>query len=250
MFWLALMLVFQTAFSLLVPNSAPSTRMLMMQSQGDTLISRLPSKIILGSKSFTRQMIVKEMGMEPIIRVADIDEKAIGDRSADTGWDPERLVLALGNAKADAILESGLQPGDHGLLLTGDQVVVHEGRILEKPTSLEEARQFIEGYARAPPRTVGSAVLTDLATGRRLQGVDTATIRFAPFPPEVVDRLLADEMTLHCAGGLMVEHELVQPYLEGIDGTVDSVMGLSKRLTETLIRRMLNNEEEEGSPSS
>ena len=33
----------------------------------------------------------------------------------------------------------------------------------------------------------------------------------------------------------MVEHTLVQPYVERIEGTIDSVMGLSKRLVEQLL---------------
>lgn len=39
-----------------------------------------------------------------------------------------------------------------------------------------QARQFIAGYARAPASTVGSVVLTDLATGRSWEGVDVAEV--------------------------------------------------------------------------
>jgi len=208
----------------------------MIQNDEGSLILDFPKKVILGSKSFTRRLILEEMGIDPVIRVADIDEKAIGDR---VEWEPERLVLALGHAKADAILASGLYEGDTaGLLITGDQVVVHENRIIEKPQDIEEARSFIESYGRSPPKTVGSVVITDIASGQRLEGVDTATIHFLPFPEEVIGQLLSDEMILKCAGGLMVEHDLVQPYLERIEGTIDSVMGLSKPLVYDLIQKM------------
>lgn len=43
---------------------------------------------------------------------------------------------------------------------------------------------------------------------------------------------------MHCAGGLMVEHELVSPYVMKIDGTMDSVMGLSKPLVLKLLDRL------------
>lgn len=36
----------------------------------------------------------------------------------------------------------------------------------------------------------------------------------------------------------MVEHSLVQPYIVQIDGTMDSVMGLSKPLVLTLLDRL------------
>jgi len=39
---------------------------------------------------------------------------------------------------------------------------------------------------------------------------------------------------LQCAGGLMIEHPALQPYVERVDGTLDSVMGLSTRLLASL----------------
>ena len=128
----------------------------------------------LGSGSSTRQALMREIVEEHGILFggkvsADIDEKAIR-RS-----DPKELVLALAHAKADAILDDGGLT--HGYLITCDQVVVHEGRILEKPESEEEAREMIAGYARAPASTVGSTVVTRVETGDRVEHVDVATVR-------------------------------------------------------------------------
>lgn len=36
----------------------------------------------------------------------------------------------------------------------------------------------------------------------------------------------------------MVEHDLVQPYITNIDGTIDSVMGLSKQLVLRLLAQL------------
>ncbi len=49
------------------------------------------------------------------------------------------------------------------------QVVTHEGRILEKPESVEEARSFLQGYGRTPPGTAGAIVITNLRTGASVQ---------------------------------------------------------------------------------
>jgi septum formation protein len=52
----------------------------------------------------------------------------------------------------------------------------------------------------------------------------------------LVDELLAEGAPiLSCAGGLMIEHPLVQQYIDRIDGTEDSVMGLSKELVMRLL---------------
>lgn len=61
-------------------------------------------------------------------------------------------MLELGLAKAKALLPVLKAEAERGTLgavylLTADQVVVHEGRILEKPADEEEVRRNIAGYA-------------------------------------------------------------------------------------------------------
>ncbi|XP_028072750.1 7-methyl-GTP pyrophosphatase-like isoform X2 [Camellia sinensis] len=103
-----------------------------------------PFKIILGSSSMARRQILVEMGYEFSIVTADIDEQSIRREK------PEDLVMALAEAKADAIISrlkitSHLEDNAHStLLITADTVVVYEGMIREKPSSKEEARQFIK----------------------------------------------------------------------------------------------------------
>lgn len=55
-------------------------------------------------------------------------------------------------------------------------------------------------------------------------------IHFAPIPQESVDRLISEGEVFWCAGGLMVEHPLVQPHVTRMVGALDSVMGLDKQL--------------------
>uniref|UniRef100_A0A804MV57 Maf-like protein CV_0124 n=1 Tax=Zea mays TaxID=4577 RepID=A0A804MV57_MAIZE len=107
--------------------------------------SQQPFKLILGSSSVARKHILEEMGLEFQVMTADIDEKSIRREN------PDDLVMVLAEAKADAIMsrlniddyqKEGSQPT---LLITSDIVVVHEGIIREKPTTKEEARQFLKG---------------------------------------------------------------------------------------------------------
>lgn len=51
-------------------------------------------------------------------------------------------------------------------------------------------------------------------------------------------KLCSEGIVLQCAGGLMVEHVLIQPYITKIDGTIDSVMGLSKSLVDKLLEQI------------
>ncbi|XP_062156291.1 uncharacterized protein LOC133864095 isoform X2 [Alnus glutinosa] len=146
-------------------------------------------KIILGSSSMARRQILAEMGYEFAIMTADIDEKAIRREK------PEDLVMALAEAKADAIV-SKLHTGQfeedaHAtLLITADTVVVYEGIIREKPSSKEEAREFIKGYSGGQAAVVGSVLVTNLKSGKRKGGWDRAEVYFYNIPDEAIDSLL------------------------------------------------------------
>ncbi|KAK3017155.1 hypothetical protein RJ639_007830 [Escallonia herrerae] len=224
-----------------------------------------PFKLILGSSSMARRQILTELGYEFTIITADIDEKGIRMEK------PEELVVALAEAKADAIisrvnitgpLEEDARPT---LLITADtasqaafwfwvglssevksylhligiEVVVYEGTIREKPSSKEEARQFIKGYSGGVATVVGSVVVTNLTTGNRKRGWDRSEVYFHDIPDEVIDSLVEEEIMLNVAGGLMLEHPLTMPFIDTVVGTADSVMGLSKALTEKLIQEAL-----------
>ena len=63
---------------------------------------------------------------------ADLDERALGDRSQA----PDVLVKLLAHAKAEAIRAK--LPRSKAVLVTCDQVVVHQGVIREKPVSEDE----------------------------------------------------------------------------------------------------------------
>ncbi|XP_031115284.1 7-methyl-GTP pyrophosphatase-like isoform X1 [Ipomoea triloba] len=144
-------------------------------------------KIILGSSSFARRKILAEMGYEFTVMIADIDEQSIRKEKA------EELVVALAEAKADAIIERLKSTGEMKeilgptLLITADTVAVYEGVIREKPSGKEEARMFIKGYSGGQASVVGSVVVTNLTTGKRKTGWELS---------EKMDALLTEVLVL------------------------------------------------------
>lgn len=180
-----------------------------------------------------------EMGYEFTIMTADIDEKAIRKEK------PEELVMALAEAKADAII-SRLQIADKEvndteptLLIASDTVVVYEGMIREKPSSKEEAWQYMRDYSGSKAATVSSVLVTNLRTGFRKGQWDKVEILFDEIPDETIDKLIEEGAVLNVAGGLIIEHPLILPLVKEVVGTTDSVMGLPKAVTERLIKEAL-----------
>jgi septum formation protein len=186
-------------------------------------------KIILGSKSAGRQLVLKEAGFDFEVVTADIDEKQIRDE------DPKKLVIALAHAKADAILLKVLYPA---IVITADQVVVCGDRILEKPENEAEARDFIRCYAQNPMETVSSVVVTNTVNGRRAEGVDISKVYFKTIPEEVIDAAIKGGVIMHCAGAMRCEDVLFSDYIERFEGTKDSTSGLPLKLLTRLMEEV------------
>ncbi|XP_021318637.1 maf-like protein DDB_G0281937 isoform X1 [Sorghum bicolor] len=149
-----------------------------------TMAASSALRLILGSSSASRRQILSEMGYKFTLLSADIDEKAIRKEK------PEELVVALAHAKADAILEKMQNNGmmkeivdsqETTLMITADQVVIHDGVIREKPSTPEEARKFIKGYSESHAATIGSVLVTNVKTGARREGWDKAEV-LSKFP--------------------------------------------------------------------
>ena len=183
-------------------------------------------RLILGSSSRYRQQLLRELGYEFEVVSPDLDERSI--RAAD----PHALVLALAEAKAAAVAAQVEGPA---LVIGADQVVAHGGEIREKPTSVEEARHFLRTAGETPSETISAVTVINTADGRQASGIDVVRIHLRPLPDEVIEERIADGEIFYCAGALRIEDPVLAPYLERIEGTLDSVMGLPKALTAGLI---------------
>ncbi|XP_016440650.1 uncharacterized protein LOC107766389 isoform X2 [Nicotiana tabacum] len=190
----------------------------------------LSFKIILGSSSMARRKILADMGYDFTVMTADIDEKSIRKENA------EELVVALAEAKADAIMSrlettEQLEENTHPtLLITADtiffgyilptsigiEVAVYQGIIREKPSSKDEARQFIKSYSGGQATVVGSVVVTNLTKGIRKGAWERSEVYFHEIPDEVIDSLIEEGIILNVAGGLMLEHPLTLPFVDTV----------------------------------
>ena len=172
---------------------------------------------------------MEELGLPFEILVPDIDEKAIRRDTA------EELVIAIAEAKANELVPKVNEPA---ILITSDQVVLCQGEILEKPRSKEEARKFLGKYMKFPAETIGAVVVTNTATGKRGKGIQRAKIYFKLLPEDVVERHIESGKALRGAGGFQVHDPELKNYIDYIEGTFDSVTGLSKELVLKLIKEV------------
>lgn len=192
-------------------------------------------QVILGSSSQWRRKVLSEANcqlagaMDP-----NIDEKAIRD------LDPERLVITISNAKADALI-GRIEGGADTYLICTDQVAVCDDSIREKPESEAQAREFIKSYSEdgLPVRTCAGVVVVHVESGRRESGTYWNSVWYKSIPKSVVDEIVHGKVVYTCCGGFSVDCSVMGKYVDRIEGEFAGVMGMPLTLLEELFKRFV-----------
>ncbi len=186
-------------------------------------------KLILGSSSWSRQAILKRNGLVFEIISPEIDEKTIRFEN------PVELVTAIAEAKMDAVLA---KLSEQAFVITSDQVVVSDKLILEKPESIQEATEFLIRHRSIPPETVTAVCVSNSVTGQRITVVDFAKAFFSSIPDDLIDRLIDNGRIMSCSGAYIINDPLMDPYVDHIEGTLDSIEGLPFEVTLSLLKQV------------
>lgn len=90
-------------------------------------------QIILASGSKQRKIMMDALGVPYIVIPADIDEKAIRDENL------ELRAEKIARAKAEKVASD-----NDGIIISADTFSACDGKVLEKPKSLDEAREILK----------------------------------------------------------------------------------------------------------
>jgi septum formation protein len=187
-------------------------------------------KLILGSSSQNRKTVLEKAGYSFEIMSPDIDEKAI------RAEDIYQTSLLVARGKAAALKTKISEPA---IVIVGDQVAISNGILQEKPASDIEARTFLERYSAGHPAELVSAVIViNTKTGQQEEGVELSKVYFKPIPSEIIETYVASKQPFAHAGGFAIEHELLQPYIDRMEGSADCTQGLPLRLTAELMEKV------------
>lgn len=94
--------------------------------------------LVLASASPRRSALLKQIGLDFVIRVSDIEEKTEGEN-------PAQVVMHLASQKAKDIVEKLKQEGIVQAKVVGaDTIVACDGKILGKPKDGKEAAAFLK----------------------------------------------------------------------------------------------------------
>lgn len=182
--------------------------------------------MILASQSPRRKQLLEELGYEPLVLPADIDESRKPDES------PVELVERLAAQKAEAsrarAAREGLSTPD-GLLVAADTIVWDEDEVLGKPKDIEDARRMLATLSgRRHHVTTGVCAMRLSAQGEVLTQTrfsETTGVEFWPLTASEIDSYVETGEPMDKAGAYGIQG-LGRLLVKGIEGDYFNVVGL------------------------
>jgi len=170
--------------------------------------------VVLASSSPRRRELLALVGIPHVVMPADIDETPQPDEA------PAALVTRLAREKALTVARAE----SHSLVVAADTVVVLDGEILGKPTSVADAEATI---ARLSGRT--HTVATGIAcalNGRLVSDVEQVAVTFRRLDADEIRAYVATGEPMDKAGSYGIQG-FGATIVQRIDGDYFAVMGLS-----------------------
>ncbi len=169
-------------------------------------------RIVLASSSPRRAAVLRQLGLEPQIMPANVEERFEPDEK------PEGHVERLARSKSQSVAIN--DPG--ALVIGGDTVVVDGWRLLGKPRSPSEAVTMLAGLAGRRHEVYSGLALTG-AHGT-VSGVARASVRFRRFDPATAQRYVDSGEPMDKAGAYGIQG-LGAALVDAVDGDYYCVVG-------------------------
>lgn len=190
--------------------------------------------IVVASASPRRRQLLEQIGLQVRVAPHPIDE------ALRAGEAPEAYVLRMAEEKLRAALRAERE-GD--LVLAADTSVVFEGKVLGKPESDEHNRAMLRSLSGRAHEVI-TAVAVGRTEGARSSAdaigikADTTMVRFAELSETTIERYVATGEGVDKAGGYAIQG-IGGGFVEAIEGSYSTVVGLPLHLTIELIRRVM-----------
>lgn len=192
-------------------------------------------QLILASASVARLGVLRNAGVEPIVRVAGVDEDAVAASLPETK--PADLVAALARAKAEAVVATVAATHPDAVVVGCDSMLEIDGDLVGKPGTAGAA---LDRWSRMAGGTgvllTGHAVirLSGGAVTGEVSDTERTTIQFSRPSRREVEAYVATGEPLAVAGGFTIDG-LGGWFVDAVDGNPSSVVGISLPLTRRLL---------------
>lgn len=192
--------------------------------------SRPALHIVLASKSPRRRELLEQAGVRFTVHASEVDETL----SDELTGNPYEAVGVLSERKAGAVVQELLAQKPQGIwvVIGSDTMVVLNGEVFGKPRSLSQAKHMLRALSGAT-HEVMTGVSVWLVNGGEDGKVsvgkktftDVSKVTFYEISDEQIDEYLKMGESFDKAGAYAVQGHAAS-FVAGIDGAVDTVIGL------------------------
>lgn len=183
-------------------------------------------KLILASTSPRRADILKQIGMQFIIRASDLDEEQF-----DHPIPPTEMVMSLALKKAQKVARSVSE----GLIIGADTIVVIEGEILGKPASPTEAIAMLSRLNGKEHSVFTGVALLEVPGGRNAISFVETIVQFRSLGSSEIETYVATGEPFDKAGGYGIQGRGAI-LVEKINGCYFNVVGLPVAKLVTMLK--------------
>lgn len=194
-------------------------------------------QIILASNSPRRLMLLRQIGIEPIVVPSHVPEYVL------EGESPEDAALRLAIEKAREVSRQFKE----GLIIGADTVVVIDGEQLGKPKDINDARRMLGLLSGRTHTVVTGLAVIDARTSEVKTTVVRTRVRFKPLSDEDVDAYIATGDPMDKAGAYGIQGRAAA-FIEGIDGCYSNVVGLPLSELMDILKAFTSSSSFRGSP--
>jgi septum formation protein len=188
--------------------------------------ARVPVALLLASASPRRRELLAALGCAFEVVVAEVTEHE------DPALDPRVMVARNAALKAEAV--AARYP--EAWVLGADTTVYADGRALNKPRDLAEARAMLRALAGRTHTVFTGVALRHGASGRR-EDLGVATeVDFLPFGEATIEAYLAKVPVLDKAGAYAIQDH-GEMLVAGRRGSLSNVIGLPQDEMRELLTR-------------
>ncbi len=183
-------------------------------------------KIVLGSASPRRQALLKEMGFDFRVLIADVDE------SFDANQSPEEIVLSICRKKLAALWPLVEQ---NEMLICADTIVYLNGKVLSKPNSSQAAIEMLKELSAKTHQVYSGVIIKDKNGEHQL--VDCTSVRFQELQFEDILQYVKTHQSMDKAGAYGIQDWIGHIGVIEIKGSYTNVMGLPTQRLYPFLRK-------------
>lgn len=152
-------------------------------------------RLVLASTSQYRRQLLERFGQRFTVAAPDVDETAL------PGETPVDLVARLARAKAEAVA----QRHPKSIVIGSDQVALFGREVIGKPGNPERCIAQLKSFSGQRLSFHTAVHVIQSESGSNEGHLDVTTVHFRKLSDDEIERYVARERPVNCAGGFKAE---------------------------------------------